>query len=412
MVDVKQNRRGAQSSAGLRRSRAVFVVMFLGLGTIPRSTGFEPPAKPPQIESSTQLVQKITDTNAPISERLATLQRVLEHESETRSAVLLEVVRSGDEAVAPEAAVLLVQPTTPMNAAAIETIARRIMEWRDNSQCGPLQRILWRRDNAELMDIPRAVLRGVIASGRPPAIEEGSQTGAVDLAAWILATSNDPKDDDLLRRAVSIAPYNRDLWLSLYQRHALTDAERSLARRVYKNTSAPVIHRVAAAVAVAEQDKEALEFAIRTINDLLGEFGNLDLANALPRRDVDDGTQIRKLQMKDDLVMVAMLMFLDEHRAEETTFKWINSRNPLVNRVVGLVAARQWPERLLGEVRDSGFEHDYALLLAAVAYFHPEFSEQAAKRVSADEFRTALETIRNHAATGHLREADRIVLGW
>ena len=415
MSHVKQNCIGAQSKTGLLCERALFLVMILGLGTLPRSTGFEPPTKSgsptPQSELSTQLVQRITDTAVPVSERLATLYRVLENESERRNAVLFEVVRSGDEAVASEAAVFLVQPTTRMSAEVMGTIARRIIEWRDSAQHLVLQYVHWRPDNADLMDIPRAVLQGVVASGEPPAIDEGTQTTAVDRAAWILSSSTDPKDDDLLRSALAIVPSNRDVWLSLAHRHALTDAERSLARRVYRNTSAPLVYRVAAAVAVAEQDNEAFDFALRSITDLLAQFGNLGLDSIGPSRD-DERMAARYHQMKEHLVAVAMLMFLDERRAEETTFRWINSRNPLVNRVVGLVAARRWPERFLREVRDLKFEHDYALLLAAVGHFHPEFSGQASKRVPADEFQTALETVSKRAAAAHMREADRIILGW
>lgn len=412
MNPMSQNQNEAQLTARLRRKQAAVLATILVLGTVGSSNGFDPPTNSgspaPPSELSSQVVQEITDTNVPVSERLAIFHRVLEHGSGNRDAVSVDVVRYGDEAVASEAAIHLVQPTTPMNAEAAGVIAKRMVEWRDYTQRSLLQQIASSADNRHLMIIPRALLESMIVRGEPPTTDLGSQTTAVDLAAWILAKSNDPKDDDLLRRAVANAPHSRDLWVCLLQRRALTDGENALARRVYKDGAVPLVARVAAAVAVAGKDKEAFDFAMQSINGLLAEFGDLGLDSIGPSYN-DERIAIRHHRMKEDLVAVAMLIFIDDPRAEEMTFRWVNSRNPYMNRVIGLVAARRWPERFLRDVRDSEFEQDYALSLAAVAYFHPEFSSQVAERIPGDELRGPLEIVRKRAVAG---EADRFVLGW
>lgn len=412
MSSMNQNRIEAQTKVHLRRNQAAVLGILLGLGTVGPSNGFNPPSRSgsptPQRELATQFVREITNTKVPVVERLASLHRVLEHERGQRDAVSIDVVRSGDEAVASEAAIYLVQPTTPTSAEAVGVIAERIVEWRDYTQRGLLQQIQWNRENKGLMDIPRAVLLGLIARGEAPTTDEGSQTTAIDLSAWILAKSTDPKDDELLRRAVAIAPKSRDLWLCLFQRRALTDAEYALARTAYKDGTTRLVARVAAAVAVALRDDEALDYALRSITDLLAEFGNLGLDSIGPNFD-NERTAVRNHRMREDLVAVAMLMFLDEPRSEEITFKWVNARNPYVSSVVGLVAARRWPERFLREVHDAGPERDRALLLATVVHFHPEFSSKVAERIPENELRTALESVRQNAAAG---EADRLVLGW
>ena len=133
-------------------------------------------------------------------------------------------------------------------------------------------------------------------------------------------------------------------------------------------------------VALFPTESEAQSFVADAIQSYLNRFAHRDAEAIVAEGYAGESGGSEFIAFKDGLKTLGVLQFLDAKAAESITFKSLAVRNHVVRNTLGLVAARRWPQRLMG-LESVGFEEkDYIRLLAVAAAFHPEFNDTLSQR--------------------------------
>jgi len=267
---------------------------------------------------------------------------------------------------------------------------------------------------------PIALLHSVLNSPKPEAglavarrwmlailnAPEGIQSpglGSWDYEALrLLVASRDPGDHALIHRAILRYPEEDPLLWLVVSRVPLTKEVRAKAEEVYRDTNHSLSLRCAAAVVLAQNEKEAEDFTVGHIRAFLDEFAGQDL----PRRMLAalGGTPVEQIEgaeayprYKEHQLLVDMLFLLPSETARKLTFEYLRADDYKIRRTLGYIAVIRWPEQFLDVERET-FPDDEAgefdRLLAALVWHHPHLRDRAVGKSTAEKMETELTRMR------------------
>lgn len=364
-----------------------------------------------------ELARTIADRAVSSHDRLQAYYALLDRDGPERREGLIDVLRKADEAYAVMAATTLIDQGDE-SVTLQEVLRERIIEW-PTFQGGALRAI----DNVgrpkSLLCIPRAILQELVRRGRPAA-RQGESMTSVDVAAKLLATSGEVEDRELFRRAVHVDPSSHGLWFGLARGGQLETEEVEFAQSVMRGDSYALLSRVAAATALAFEDARAKQFVVEQLRQFLQEFAPKNiLLHVMVRRYVDapvaQGEMDEMLRYRRDVGILQALLFLDEVTAKALTFDYLRSTDVGIRMTLGLVAAKRWPEELLGVERGTfpeGEPGEFDRLLAAIVFYHPNLRTQSIAKGSEEEIKRWLEYIQKGTVAVVNSFAGNIVAGW
>jgi hypothetical protein len=165
--------------------------------------------------------------------------------------------------------------------------------------------------------------------------------------------------------------------------------ERSLARSVVQDGRVLRWARLSAATMLAPRDTDARKLVTDALTSFLTTFGHKDLG-ALIIQMYSQGPNGPPLlgpgESQYGLGIISLLEFLQTPDAERLTFEFLDANNLWVRGALGLLAAKRWPDRLLG----TALSHDdeRVKLLAALSVLHPELLSRVQALVPAERLDT------------------------
>ena len=265
---------------------------------------------------------------------------------ETRDDTLRVLVVEGHEHYAASAARALIYDRV---AGISQLITAQVGTWSDESQRAALRAIQTSETEEALRDVPRRVLENLLDSGSPGEVAD-ALSSAIDIAARLLADSDESKDEELLRSAVRTFPQSRGLWLALAEADAVQNVELTLALSTQIDPQLPLVVRIAAAVAAAPQDERAARFAHEQIEAFIARFGDKSLAGwaaSLSSGEADSPAKRAYHQFERDKRMIGMLRVLKTPLAQQLTIQALVAENQVIRMTGGLVAVERWPQVLV-----------------------------------------------------------------
>ncbi len=345
---------------------------------------------------SSDLVRLVCNEQTPMETRAAALAALLDRAPDERTQALSEVITKADEDFAATAARAALYGRI---CDVSQAVVKRPSGWSPRNQVTLVEplfndpKIL--RDLPSVLEIPRQIVGDVLAGGRPGQVPQEDQFlgTATDQAALILGTaSQNPADQKLLQAALAKEAHSRGLWLARAWIGGLTDAEASLAKKVYSDASLPVPVRVAAAVAAAPKDPDADALVRSSVADLLAKFGDTESAEALLSQMSSDNPQVvgqRFLDLMNRLSVVGSLRFLKTQSASDLTFSALKVANKDIRRIAAMVAAVRWPERLIQEAPKDLLAEPNSDCAALIVSRRPDLKGEVTKRVPSSELAAA-----------------------
>jgi hypothetical protein len=186
----------------------------------------------------------------------------------------------------------------------------------------------------------------------------------------------------MLLDLATLRPKASSVWMAAAHAGAMDPARARLAISVYKDSTAPLGARVAAATALESVDPAATAFAVNEIEAFLLRFADRDAGSM-----VAAATQLKAgSRSKEDLkyfwfnshILIA-LRILKAPAAEQLTFRYLTARHESIRNFCGVVAALRWPERLLQAGQGTFSGRDYANLMAIVALKHPSLTSVSSR---------------------------------
>lgn len=379
---------------------------YLLWATVPISRAFSD-----EREASVELlVATLLDQSKPGWERRRAFEDVHKLRKEIKEHIFIRVVREADEEMSADAAVLAIRQNLQLDGF-LSAIRERFpqMMWRTRSLI--VQTVADADSCVNFADIAREALIIAARSGPTVGDERKSAISTVNKGCTALFRSSKSEEDaELVKSSVRVYPEAYMGWLTLHKLNAIDKQLRAIARNVYLNEHYVDRTRMAAAVVVGDTDEEGASIAITIARTYLDEFGRRSIEELFPGGAYAHAERYKR--MSDDDILVALLGLLKTHAAEELVLEYVNSDNPIIARISGLVAARRCPRKFLEIAEDNGFEEDFITQRAVVAHFHPELSEQARTGFSQAEFDVALNRVRSGVKDALFGEAGRIVLRW
>jgi hypothetical protein len=319
------------------------------------------------------------------------LEAVTSLESPAREAALKSLVKTASEGLATDAMVQLIRrhvlDIEPLAIGLVPTLS-------DLNVRHLLAAAASTRDAALKMALSRAVLEQAGVEVKPVGAEMSAIAGqdTVGFAAMLLAESRERPDKDLVGSIVRKLPHNSGLWLALAKMDFSNAEERSLARSVVQDGRVLRWARLSAATMLAPRDTDARKLVTDALTSFLTTFGHKDLG-ALIIQMYSQGPNgpplLRPGESQYGLRIISLLEFLQIPDAERLTFEFLDANNLWVRGALGLLAAKRWPDRLLG----TALSHDdeRVKLLAALSVLHPELLSRVQALVPAE----TLDTLRS-----------------
>jgi hypothetical protein len=320
-------------------------------------------------------------------------------EPAARDVALKNLVKTAPEGLATEAMMQLIR----LRTADIETLALDLVSTFADVNVRNLLAVAGRTRDAHLkMALARATLERAddrttqISSQR---YEIGGQ-GTDGFAAMMLSESSQPADRNLVARVVRKSPHDSGLWLALAKMGVTSSEELSLAYSVMRDTEAPRWARLASAAVLSPHSADAKAFLTTALTSFLTTFGQKDFDTIMAEfRNVrpdtpQDPQSTAHANFQPGMLMIGILEFVQIPDAERLTFEFLDANNPLVRGALGLVAAKRWPDRLLG----TALSHDdeRLKLLAALSVLHPEFLPRVRALVSGEQLENLRTKVTNN----------------
>ncbi len=335
-------------------------------------------------------VTRASDPDTPFRERLAAFQDLLKEPPATSHLALRELLGRADETFAVMSAIRLI---TEREKQVIELASPRFATWSYTGQWSFLGTILDYGPDPGIWGLSRLVLRKV--ADEKPSIEESSHAGrAAGAAALTLMQSPDSSDREIIRRALGAQPRVSVLWLVRTKGELLENNEREVAEAILKDELTPMSVRLSAAVALAPTKQDAAAFVTRAIRSFLLRYSDQDaelmLTHALQQRAQSlDQSQTDFANLLGELKLLGALQFLNTDAAEMFTFEYLDCKNQLVRKTLGLIAAIRWPGHLLRDRQDHIARAEYVNLLAVVSLYHPELGASLPSPAPVDSLNAA-----------------------
>jgi len=275
-----------------------------------------------------------------------------------------------------------------------ETVASRVCSWDGLDQGAVLYRIGSVR--GAFLDVARAVIARC-ASDPTPQEWNPNVPDPTGFAAILLAKSGVTSDRQLIVDAARA--HQNSVWMWTAVGHAgITDPElMSYASRFYLNKTLPKPIRVAAATALQSVDQRAAEFAIGEVRSYLAQYAGTDVGMLAAAAFGPSKDQLSQEAFRGTLLsggILVSLLDLNGKAAEDLAFHGLESRNQLIRRTCGQIAAYRWPVRFLKAGQGTYSTTDYAELLALLALHHPEFEAAARSQAPAGDLDSAIGRIR------------------
>ncbi len=361
---------------------------------------------PPDASPAIRAMAAVIDVRRSPEERMASLQVLLALPKNERRAGLLAVVEKADEDLSVVAARTLLEDGA---AEAIPSLCNALAGWSENGRLVILQTIV---QLSGLQAVPRALLavpRQVL--GEPPPRTAGEPDGPAssrELAAILLAQSDDPADVDRLRQAVLAKPGLRGFWLALALQ-GLPPDEQLLARTVYQDESRPQVVRCAAAAALASSDPAAAAFFRQGLESFLARFGSRTMAEILQASGVE---RTAYFEFRRDLRLIGMLRFVSGGEGEPLTFQALVAKNELIRSTAALIAAVRWPDRLLSQGLEGLTDDERPKVAAVVVLLHPNRRTLVTKGMKSGALDQGLEDLRKGGMIGAFGMAGAIGAGF
>ena len=365
-----------------------------------------------------ELRKIIADASVLSGDRLQAYQALLDRDGPQRRSGLMDVLRSADEHYAAMAGAALIQDGDE-SVTLQEVLQERIVQGSTFQG-----QILYAIDVVgrpkRLLGVPRALLREMLRRGRPVPYEEETTRTALNVSAKLLATSSEVQDRELFCQAVQVDPSLHGLWFALARGGRLDPVEAELARSVMRDDSYMPLVRVAAGTALAIDDTSAKQFVVEQILHFLQEFWQTNTVfDLLARRYSDQPVSQREMDLmlryRRDVGVLQALLFLDDTTAKPLTLDYLRSTDVGIRMTLGMVAAKRWPEELLGLERHTfpeGEPGEFDRLLAAIVFYHPRLRAQAIAKGSKEEIERWLADVRKSTIAALSSVAGNIVAGW
>lgn len=353
--------------------RAICVVIMGAIigspGKVARSD--ERPAK-----DGPALLAVALDESRSYTDRFNALQDARHLSSEAKLRLFLGVIRNADDRVALASGFTAIRDGihTPD---IVDAVRARIFNWTLRTGPGIVQGLVHEglADAASaqaVSPIVREVLQ-LAARRKPPSDPHHRELAVIEVnwSAFALMPQGTPADGKLFRAALRVYPEAHIAWVAAYKLRAMDVEMQELARSVYTDDARNNVVRVAAAIALQDEDKQAGSFALAAVRAYLEEFGGRSAEDLFPPNIYKADIQMRAsyYRMVEERILVALLGFLKGDDSRELILSYLNSPNKAVGEFVRLVAARRWPDEV--KARLEKITPDARVrLLATIEFLH------------------------------------------
>lgn len=332
----------------------------------------------------------VLDETRPLGQRLEAYQALFAFSPDTRAQSLRQLVLSADEEFAAMAARQLIYDRAPNVTPLIE---QQVLKWSDRGQSMVLQALQSLKGDQPGLEIARHFLTGRLhaAQTTKPSAQE-AETAA--LAALALIRSRRPDDKDIVRQTLRAYPQSIELWLGVLQTGTAGAEELKLAGALCQNSGAPETVRVLAALVAATHDDGAGKFAAAKIETYITRLGQEDAGAFFKRALASEQGRQELVSMREQLLLVSALRYLNAEAAERLTFTALGTQNVLLRVTAGMVAGQRWPDRLVSMGRNKLTDDEYVKLLAFTSIRHPELTAVIQTKVPTAPFTAAVARLR------------------
>jgi hypothetical protein len=325
--------------------------------------------------SAGELVQRILQSEgyqsaAPLFEQLHNLA------ADERNAALLELVQEGTPDIATNAAIILIHQNA---VETVQEIASHMIKLSAERQTQVLDRLRsFKRTEEPWMEIPRAVLKALPHQAGPDPILKTPRfhiTDPLGRSALLLATYGRPSDHRLIRSALPFeAESSLRIWTACTRLRFRDESMAELARDVMSDPAVATTVRVAAAAAIADTDKRALDYMISEVQRFITQYGEQSVESlqisSLTEANGNRGL-LDYIRFQSDLQMMAFLQFLAEEAVKGILHDGLMASNRLMAMTAAVVTLRKSPKSLL-ETDIAVFSDDeYSRIVAAATFLDP-----------------------------------------
>lgn len=314
---------------------------------------------------SKQLCDSGTDRD--IKPRL--FQDILGMEGPDRDAALKYVIEHCDADYSYNASEIWLQVGN--RSTADEVLVRVVVKWPEAYQRGILMSRYLRSDSELTLRLARVLAEHSRERQPGDDANAGIQPSVPELAALRLAQSTKDGDRDSARHTLLRYPHSWRLWLVLFGHHEIAAPELAMAREVFANQDVDSFSRLAVAIVLASNDDAASAYCANAMVAILADFGGGTRDEVLSslRGKTDWPHAIQEYREK--LELLAMLRFAPEDLVERLAAQHLSSPNSDIRGILGLVAARRCPERLLAAGEQLFSEPEAEFLVSRIRAWNP-----------------------------------------
>ncbi len=362
-----------------RRMASALCVVWLAYS--PPALAVQSDLTPILTDGDRLMLDRLAAPSIDEDERTSAYETLLALPEPRRTQALTEVVLTAGENYVVAALLQMIRD----GACSIPpTVGRRLTELSEVAQCTVLGELSLAPDVAERLQIARNVLDRML--DMPAGADwSATQSSLASNVARILANSGNPSDHSRIRRALLAHPRNPALWLALVATGSLEQADRTLAKSVYDDVTAPRAARVATSLALAQVDPGAARFAEDTIVAAIDPFASQSRTATMAALTSSSGPRMANFEeYKEAIDLLGQLRFGGEQTGEKIAVTYLSAENEDVRMTAGLVLIHRRPERLLAGRPGKLSETEHTHLLCLIVRRHPDLTQVVREKLGED----------------------------